>query len=243
MPLLLRLGEDEAALQKAAAAHDPDLLAVVILKLYRSTADKPTLFKMLYAYPDALPVLKLYLQGKGSASTVERNILKSLFLYNKNYVDAGLSELAYGYSQPSKDVLLQSLKEAVTVLAPGRQYDALSLKSSTEEEIDLIDIHKTLTLRTNSMSSPPTWIGSSVTKTLFQLVLLSVQNASDTTWEKEAAKLIKKFKISEKTLWHIRLECFAQCAAWGEIAKLAAEKKSPIGYRPFALICIRYVAT
>jgi hypothetical protein len=58
-------------------------------------------------------------------------------------------------------------------------------------------------------------------------------------WDREVGKLVKKFKVSEKTLWHIKVQCFSRTGSWSNLAKLAAEKKSPIGYKPFALACMK----
>ena len=59
-------------------------------------------------------------------------------------------------------------------------------------------------------------------------------------WENELAKLAKKFKVAEKLMWHIRVQVYCRRGSWLLLGKLAAEKKSPIGYKPFAVGCVRY---
>jgi hypothetical protein len=37
-----------------------------------------------------------------------------------------------------------------------------------------------------------------------------------------------------------RTQVFARSGQWGELTRLANEKRSPIGYKPFALACLQY---
>ena len=46
--------------------------------------------------------------------------------------------------------------------------------------------------------------------------------------------------MPEKTLWHTKVQCYSSTHSWNHLAKLAAEKKPPIGYKPFALACIKH---
>lgn len=59
-------------------------------------------------------------------------------------------------------------------------------------------------------------------------------------WEREVVKIVRKFGVSEKSLWHIKVQCFCRSGSWTQLSKLAAEKKSPIGYKPFAVACIKH---
>ena len=57
----------------------------------------------------------------------------------------------------------------------------------------------------------------------------------------QVAKIVKKFKISEKHLWRIKIQTFCRLGLFQFLSKLSSEKKSPIGYKPFAVACIKYV--
>ena len=52
---------------------------------------------------------------------------------------------------------------------------------------------------------------------------------------------MKKFKLSEKHLWRIKVQGLSRLGAYTQLNKLSDEKKSPIGYKPFATACIKYV--
>jgi hypothetical protein len=69
-------------------------------------------------------------------------------------------------------------------------------------------------------------------------VLLSIEHPTD-SWDREIAKLVKRFRISDKILWNIRIQCYARTQCWDDLYKLALEKTSPVGYKPFALTCIK----
>ena len=52
-----------------------------------------------------------------------------------------------------------------------------------------------------------------------------------------ANELRNVFKVSNKRFWYLRLKALANRRDWQGMKELANEKKSPIGYRPFAEIC------
>ena len=106
----------------------------------------------------------------------------------------------------------------------------------TDEQIELIDIQKTLEIRSHR-----DFVDLSLSETIYNIILLGIEYPSDIAmWDREVGKLVKKFKVSEKTLWHIKVQCFSRTGSWSNLAKLAAEKKSPIGYKPFALACMKH---
>lgn len=51
---------------------------------------------------------------------------------------------------------------------------------------------------------------------------------------------MKRFKLSDKSLWYIKINCYCSKGAWHLLYRLANEKKSPVGYRPFAAACIKH---
>jgi hypothetical protein len=77
---------------------------------------------------------------------------------------------------------------------------------------------------------------------LFQKInfFLGINNSSDLRWiEQEIQKIMKKFKVSEKLLWYIKIQCYSKKSDWNGLLKLANEKKSPVGYVPFANVAIK----
>ena len=54
-----------------------------------------------------------------------------------------------------------------------------------------------------------------------------------------AQKLRKEFDVSERQWYHVKIRVLAKCQAWGELKRFAEEKRSPVGYGPFADAYIR----
>jgi hypothetical protein len=38
-------------------------------------------------------------------------------------------------------------------------------------------------------------------------------------------------------VWNLKIECYSRTMQWEDLNKLASEKKSPVGYKPFAIAC------
>ena len=56
----------------------------------------------------------------------------------------------------------------------------------------------------------------------------------------DADKIAKKFRISEKMLWHTKVKAFSDTGQRGNLRKLADSKaKPPIGFKPFARAAIK----
>ena len=51
---------------------------------------------------------------------------------------------------------------------------------------------------------------------------------------------MKKFKVPEKAFWHIKIATYGRLSAWAHLSRLATEKKSPVGYAPFARVSIKH---
>lgn len=47
-------------------------------------------------------------------------------------------------------------------------------------------------------------------------------------------------QVPEKRFWHIKIKALAASGQWEALRQFAAEKKSPVGYKPFAQACIQY---
>jgi len=50
------------------------------------------------------------------------------------------------------------------------------------------------------------------------------------------------FKVPDRRFWWIKIKALAYIRDWAGLEKFSKEKKSPIGYAPFAQICLDYNA-
>jgi len=55
---------------------------------------------------------------------------------------------------------------------------------------------------------------------------------------KRVARIKSDFKIPDRRFWWIKIKALAQIRDWASLENFSKEKKSPIGYAPFAQICI-----
>ena len=46
------------------------------------------------------------------------------------------------------------------------------------------------------------------------------------------------FKVSDRRFWYIKLQALSERGEWVALRRFAAERRSPIGYVPFANVCI-----
>lgn len=238
VPLLLSMGEEELALQKAVYSEDTDLIYLVLIHLDTTVADKSTFYRLIHKYPEALNLLKVYYRHKGGVGE-NGHLLHDLMMHNKNYFEAAKSVIFSGLypegRQQTFEETVQRMKEASVLLGQGR--DLSFAKSMTDEHVELLEIQKSLEIRANHID----FFGLSVNQTLAKIAELLVEFPQDASiWDKEASKVIKKFKVSEKAWWHIKIMAYGKLGAWGHLSRLSNEKKSPVGYAPFARVCIKH---
>jgi hypothetical protein len=232
VPLLLSMQEEELALQKAINSEDTDLIYLALIHLERSNQDRDAFLRLVHQHPEAANLLRIYYRNKVNQN--DRAILHNLLIFNKNYLEAGIAAVNQAYTQPVFARRLQLMKESVSLFGQGR--DLGTFKTLTEEEMDLNEMQKALEVR-----SGKDFVDLSLSETLYNLYWMGIETPQEASrWETESAKIIKRFKVSEKMVYHIKVEVFCKTGSLALLQKLATEKKSPIGYKPFAAACLRY---
>lgn len=231
VPLLLSMKEEELALQKAINSEDTDLIYLTLIHLERSRLDMQTFYRTIHSHPEASTLLKVYYRNK--VTSTDRAVLHNLLMYNKNFLEAGIAAINQAYLNSNIESRIPYIKDASALF--GQSRDLSFYKTMTDEQIELVDIQKALEIR-----SQCDFVGLSLSETVYNIVLLSILPSSDAQmWEREVVKIVKKFKMSEKSLWHIKIQCFSRAGTWTNLQKLSSEKKSPVGYKPFVLACIK----
>mmetsp|Transcript_15400 Transcript_15400/g.23213 ORF Transcript_15400/g.23213 Transcript_15400/m.23213 type:complete len:848 (-) Transcript_15400:170-2713(-) len=229
VPLLLSMQEEELALQKAINSEETDLIYLTLIHLERSRPDAQAFLRLVQTHPEASNLLKIYYRNK--VTLTDRSLLHNLLVFNHNYLEAGAACMSQAYVQSAFPKRLQLVKEAVQLF--GQNRDLSVYRSMTEEQMELMEIQKALEVR-----SGRDFLDLSLSETLYNIFLLSVENPSESQrWNQESAKIIKKFKVSEKMVWSLKVQCYSRTGQWEYLSRLAAEKKSPIGYKPFAVAC------
>jgi vacuolar protein sorting-associated protein 16 len=259
VPLLLSMNEVELALQKAITSDDSDLIYLTLIHLERSEPNPEIFYRIISQHSEALNLLKIYYQNKSTPSSSataggggtepdHKAVLMRFYQFQRNYYEAGLLSLSSAWCGSTSSSLtssdsstspltpplrLQVMKEAIQIFHQSK--DLSLYKQFTEEEVELIQFQQLLELRSNNSRD---FTQMSISETLENIYILSVEHEAEVMrWNQEASKLIKQFKVSDKMVWHIRINCYCKYGQWDYLWKLANEKRSPIGYKPFALAC------
>jgi DNA-binding transcriptional regulator/RsmH inhibitor MraZ len=142
---------------------------------------------------------------------------------------------------PDAQALLTELKlEAYIPQFVEEEMTSISLLEEivgrAEGERELMEALKTLEIRVGASLS-----SMSLSEILTKLVELSVDLPADgALWEREFARLAKKFKASDKMVWFVKINVYSRRQQWGMLAQLANSAKSPVGYKPFAVAAIKH---
>ena len=236
VPLLLSMQEDELALQKAINSEDTDLIYLVLIHLERSRPDIEHFFRLTSLHPEASNLLKQYYKNKQ-----DRSLLNKLLTHNKQHLEAGISLVQTAYQEGPSKAQVQLVREAAALFSQDR---ALAfLKGTTDEQVELMETIKALEVRTAGAGLFHQ--GMSLSETLSKLVELGVDQPSDgQLWEREFARVAKKFKASDKMLWFIRISVLSRRGQWAALSALAnsasATNRNPVGFKPFAEAALRH---
>lgn len=84
--------------------------------------------------------------------------------------------------------------------------DMAFYKSVTEDQIDLLDIQKTLVLR-----SGREFVDLTLIQTVSKIIEMCLEFPLDTQrWEVEIGKIVKRFKIQDKVMYQVRIQVYAR---------------------------------
>ena len=208
--------------------------------------DDTPFIKAVLPFPQAIDLLVVY------ATSQDDDLLLKLQLASGRFADAGKTLVALAYSYSDLKERVKGLRKAMECFKDGeKQSRSVSSKNTcslfarvTEEQIALIisqnalekeldekDVSIEETVGAAPGSSP--LLDTPLAETIFKLLLIG-----ESSWSKKADKLAKDFKMSDSQYAFLRIRAFAQLRDWPTLWAMANEKKSPVGYRPFAEACI-----
>ncbi|XP_043465460.1 vacuolar protein sorting-associated protein 16 homolog [Leptopilina heterotoma] len=217
VPLLLRLGEEKAALNKAVESGNTDLVYTVILHLREHMSLRDFQMAIMHC-PLAMALYIKYCQSHN------RETLRDIYNQYDDYHSHALWFVKESYrpkNSASRDPMLQSAQENFKL---ARNDTNATL---TEEQIKLLRYQRSL---------EETLHESIVGKPLHETVeILLLQNEI-----KLADKLRSEYKIPDRRYWWLRIQSLAKKGLWTEMEKFSKSKKSPIGYEPFIDECLKY---
>lgn len=208
VPLLLSIGEDSVALDKAIESGDTDLVFHVLLTLKRKVP-LATFFRTINSRPVATAIVE------SSAIDQDRELLKDLYYQDDRRADGSnllLSEaLSAGDVGPSAD----KLKMAAKLLRDSKEH--ATQVAALEDAQKLLRFQEAFEKDLNDR-----FVGLSVNETMSKLIKAGHM--------KRSQKVQTEFKVSDKTYAWVRLRALVVRRDWRELEEISRTRKSPIGW-------------
>ncbi|KAK4633751.1 putative vacuolar protein sorting-associated protein 16 [Fulvia fulva] len=211
VPLLLNVGKESIALDKAIQSGDTDLVFYVLLNL-KKKIPLSSFFRTINSRPMATAIVE------ASAIDQDQELLKDFYYQDDRRLDGAnllISEaLAASDIGPAND----KLKMAAKLLRDSKEF--APQVTAIEESQKLLRLQEHFEKELSDR-----YLGLSVNETLTKLI--------KTGNLKRSQKVQTEFKVSDKTYWWIRLRALVSRRDWRELEETSKNRKSPIGWEPF----------
>eukprot|EP00038_Savillea_parva_P008583 m.177865 g.177865 ORF g.177865 m.177865 type:complete len:861 (-) comp14437_c0_seq1:84-2666(-) len=217
VPLLLTMGEDNLALDKAVHSGDTALTQFVLLDMYQKKAGKGDFLSNIASRPVARDLFLQYCREN------EPELLRDFYYSHDVLHETANLQVEDAYKEVSHDGKVAALKKAARSYTSARDY-AFHARA-TEEQAKLLQAQKGL-----QESLKQEFIGLPLGDTLYQVILAGDQE--------KANRLRKDFKVPDKRFWWIKVKALAAANNFSELDRFAKSKRSPIGYEPFVEECL-----
>eukprot|EP01122_Echinamoeba_exundans_P014185 TRINITY_DN6375_c0_g1_i2.p1 TRINITY_DN6375_c0_g1~~TRINITY_DN6375_c0_g1_i2.p1 ORF type:complete len:830 (+),score=168.25 TRINITY_DN6375_c0_g1_i2:36-2525(+) len=215
VPMLIRMRQAERALEKAIQSGDTDLVHLVILHLRRDKS-REQFFDIISKHEVALSLYIRYCKEQ------DMDKLRELYKHQGKSDMAAYTYVKEAYAPASDpNTKRENLRTALTLYKQNNSYAA----KATEEQIGLL-----LTQRDLEISLGGQFVGSSVSSTIYRCILMGDS--------KRASKIASDFKVPDNRFWWLKVKALAELGDFEELEKFSKEKKPPIGFKPFADVCI-----
>ena len=237
VPLLIELGEEEAALRRAVESGDPDLTFEVIHSMWRhlerhhSAEAQRRFWTSVAAHPSAAALLAKFLSGSGDPEAV-------LAMWESVH-DAGAAAVAHVQAavndatpamQKSRE--WARAKEAYTRDERAGKEDARFESAAAAAALRLLEVQGELEKTTGREG----FIGLNVVDTLKQCLRLGLKD--------QAFKIAKEFKVPEKQQMLLSIGATAASQDWAALQQMASkiDRRTPITMEDFVSVARRHGA-
>ncbi|KAI7164597.1 vacuolar protein sorting-associated protein 16 [Hortaea werneckii] len=211
VPLLLNIGEETIALDKAIESGDTDLVFYVLLNLKKKT-QLSSFFRTINSRPVATAIVE------SSAMDQDKELLKDLYYQDDRRLDGSNLLLSEALDASDLGPSTDKLKMAAKLLRDSKEY--APQVTALEEAQKLLRFQEAF-----EKDLDDRFVGLSVNQTMSKLIRAG--------HAKRAQKVQSEFKVPEKTYWWTRLRALVSKRDWRELEDLSKVRKSPIGWEPF----------
>ena len=206
VPLLLGVGEESIALDKAIASGDTDLVFWVLLNL-KKKMPLSTFFRTINSRPMATAIVE------SSAIDQDQELLKDLYYQDDRRLDGANLLLSQALNANDINGATDKMKSAAKLLRDSKDHapQVAALEDAQKlmrfQEAFEKDLHEK-------------FVGLSVNETLSKLI--------KTGNMKRSQKVQAEFKVGEKTFAWVRLRALVARRDWAGLEELGKGKKSAI---------------
>jgi len=198
--------------------------ALNLLKVYykskSTSAERASTLNALYYYSrNYLEAgLDTVQQGQNHASSRVQLLRDALTLFGQSFPSSYVGGLpaANGSINVGENAHMSSLHSGSSgkdqyIATSGYANNATTAdmafyKSATEDQVELLDLQKTLVLR-----SGREFVDLTLVETISKILELCLEFPLDTQrWEVEISKIVKRFKVQDKVMFHARMQVYAR---------------------------------
>lgn len=221
VPLLLSVGEETIALDKAIESGDTDLVFYVLLNL-KKKIPLSSFFRTINSRPVATAIVE------SSAVDQDQELLKDLYYQDDRRLDGANLLMSEALIASDIGPATDKLKMAAKLLRDSKEY--------TLQVTAMEDAQKLLRFQEafEKDITNERFVGLSVNETLSKLIKMGNM--------KRSLKVQSEFKVTEKTYWWIRLRSLVARRDWRELEEISKTRKSPIGwevrYHTLSITCV-----
>jgi len=221
VPLLLNMGKQKLAISKAIESGETDLVYLVLLRLKKTLGT--SLIGMLndQNFRVARNLLRSFCQSE------DHQFLDDYFQYLRLHGESGAHIIQQAFAVTDVAEQQRLLAKAKNELSQDKlfQEDA----RQTDNQIQLLEMQKEL----DAQLGQNRFQGLSITDSIYEAVVIGTPEMLTF-----ADRIRKEYKISDSRYWWTMIRAMAAAKRWEDLFRFCKSKKSPIGYRPFAEVCI-----
>ncbi|GMH32446.1 hypothetical protein BSKO_00280 [Bryopsis sp. KO-2023] len=239
VPLLVDLGEDQRALDRAVESGDTDLVYLTIFHMYKKMVGSDRFgdfMGAIHAKPLAHSLFLKYCKAQ------EPEVVEQVYLITGN--SEGTAEMKFKEAlsislsipdDPSgeENVAISNLRDKVAALlreasASYRETKKHDFQAKVAEEFALLRKDQAKLHHTTGRNM---FVGLSTIDTIRQCIRLGNNQ--------RAADLRRQFGISDKHFYWVKIRTLAEQGDWDALDDFASERRPPIGWEPFIQACVQ----
>ncbi|AOW00217.1 Vps16, C-terminal region-domain-containing protein [Yarrowia lipolytica] len=215
VPLLMELGDDRLALEKAVECRSYDLITLVQLHL-QDTLSMAQLYKLIREFPIASHVYE------NNAKVNSKEALEQYYYQSDRQTDSANCVYLNALGQNLNSEKLEGFRKAASMYS---EHGSVGDAAIIEEQSKLLKLQEQL-----ERDYECNFLGLSVTDTIHNLLVMGQAS--------KALKIKTDFKISERKWTWLKLNAYVERRDWTGLMEFATSRRSPIGYVPFYDACM-----